>query len=328
MKTRSMTLWVAAVCVACFAIAARAQTTNLVSTYRLGAGSKFQTGCFPPCLCPSLPPTGAPKGTFRLLFTGQDPQFRNYSVLDVNWFVDIAGTMTRITGSGTYKVTLGPVPPAHQMQLDLTVGENKAQHFDSGLVPANAVGTTSIQIRVTINGGQCQDTIIDIGAGPVPATQMFTYNLVQPSHYGAGCFPPCCVGQVQQAVTGGFLLIPLPHYANVSPRGSQDFAIINANWAVAGPTPAAQTFQGYGVYRRKLGPAVTPTNTSTHRLVMDLRTGSAAAATEFDSGWKPVGPSPTPSTNAALPNIDATISAQDFACQDQRFEVHARRPTP
>lgn len=327
MKTRTIALSVAATLLFLLAAAAGAQSTSLAVAYRLGTGSKFQTGCFPPCLCPSLPPTGFPKGTFRLVFTGTDPQFNNYAVQDVNWFVDLSGTMTRITGSGKYRITNTPIPPAHQLELDLTIGGNQPQHFDSGLVPVGGAGFPTIQIKVSINGGQCQDTIIDVGAAPVPAAQMFSYNLVQPTTFAAGCFPPCCFPPPALPVTGGFTLITLPHYSNVTTRGGLDFAIINADWTVLSATsPPGQTFKGYGVYRRRLGPSITPTNASNHRLLMDLRPGNALATTRFDSGWKPLGAN-TPSASV-LPNVDIPISANEFACQDQRFDVHARPGLP
>ncbi len=327
MKTRTIALSVAATLLFLLAVGAGAQTTNLAVVYRLGAGSKLQTGCFPPCLCPSLPPTGFPKGTFRLVFTGADPQFKNYAVQDVNWFVDLSGSMVRITGSGKYRITNTPIPPAHQLELDLAIGSNQLQHFDSGLVPVAGAGFPAIQIKVSINGGQCQDTIIDVGAAPVPAAQMVSYNLVKPTTFAAGCFPPCCLPPATQPVVGGCTLIHLPNYANTTTRGTQDFALISANWTVLSPTvPAGGTFKGFGIYRRRIGPTATPANTWNHRLLMDLRPGNALATTRFDSGWRPLG-SNAP-TVSVLPNIDIPISANEFACQDQRFDVHARPGLP
>ena len=73
------------------------------------------------------------KGTFVLTPTGFDGLFDTYSVTDVNWLVAIGGNETIVTGSGTYKIG-GEFALQQQLSLDLQVGTNKVQHFDSSLV--------------------------------------------------------------------------------------------------------------------------------------------------------------------------------------------------
>lgn len=318
----------AVVVIGLFTVEARAQVANADSLYRLGDGSKFQTGCFPPCLCPSLPATAGPKGTFVLSFTGMTGAFRNYQVRDVNWFVDLGGVMTRITGSGTYRIGIAAIATVHQMELDLVVGSNAAAHFDSGLVAASGPPFPAINIRVSIHGGMCQDTVIDIGTAPVPAAQMRPYHL-ENSSYAQGCFPPCCLEPPSSPAAGGMILVPLPDYANTQPRGNQDFALVHAAWFVGGSiTPATQSWTGSGIFRRRFGPIVTPSNASVQRLVMDLRPSTTIAPVRFDSGWTLVPFNTPPSPSVALPYIDAVISASGFTCEDKRFTVHARPNTP
>jgi hypothetical protein len=101
--------------------------------YRLNPASSFQRGCFPPCLCPIGLGEGV-RGTLVLAASGFDGLFNNYTVTDVNWTVTLGDQELRVTGSGTYKVG-GEFAVQQQLGLDLKVGDDPVQHFDSGLVP-------------------------------------------------------------------------------------------------------------------------------------------------------------------------------------------------
>ncbi len=125
---------------------AGAQTGTL---YRLNQDSTFQQGCFAPCLCPIMVAVPV-KGTFVLTPTGFDGLFNTYAVTDVNWLVSIGGTETTVTGSGTYKIG-GEFALQQQLTLDLQVGADKVQHFDSGLVTGPAP-FPDIKVTISVNG--------------------------------------------------------------------------------------------------------------------------------------------------------------------------------
>ena len=103
------------------------------SIIRLDSGAIFQRGCFPPCDCPFL--EAAPvRGTLRLTPSGSDPLFEHYGVTDVDWTVSQPdGSTLSIVGSGTFKIG-GEVAITEELSLDLVVGSDVVQHFDSGIV--------------------------------------------------------------------------------------------------------------------------------------------------------------------------------------------------
>src|SRR6266478_2845398 len=151
--------------------AASAQTSTL---YRLNKDSTFQQGCFPPCLCPIMLAMPV-KGTFVLTPAGFDGLFDTYAVTDVNWLVSISGTETTVTGSDTYKVG-GEFALEQQLSLDLQVGGDKVQHFDSGLVTGPAP-FPDIKVTISVNGQVCFDTVFEVNASPVPLNQIRPYRL-------------------------------------------------------------------------------------------------------------------------------------------------------
>jgi len=145
---------------------ASAQTdSSTVTLSALGPDSRFETGCFGPCLCPVL--FQALRGTFELKHVGFDGLFENYTVSSVQWSLPEATTPVAIRGKGTYKVG-GEVAVQQQLILDLTVGANAPQHFDSGLVSGQN-GFPKILIDVSLHRGQaCIDTVLHVQAAPDP----------------------------------------------------------------------------------------------------------------------------------------------------------------
>ena len=125
------------------------------------------------------------KGTFVLTPTGFDSLFTTYTVSDVNWIVSIGGTATTVTGSGTYKIG-GEFALQQELSLDLQVGTNKVQHFDSGLVTGPAP-VPDIKATVSVNGQACFDTVFDVSASPVPLDQIHPYRLLASSTFQRGC---------------------------------------------------------------------------------------------------------------------------------------------
>lgn len=146
---------------------AAAQSEEQPRLYQLEDGSALSTGCFGPCLCPVLIVSPV-KGTFSLRRTSVDPLFTTYEVSDVRWTLPDATNPVSIRGSGTYRVG-GEFAVQEQMVLDLTIGANAPQRFDSGLV-AGGGEFPAIDIRVFLNQAACIDTVIDIKAKPAVPT--------------------------------------------------------------------------------------------------------------------------------------------------------------
>jgi hypothetical protein len=138
--------------------------------YVLSERATYQSGCFPPCLCPVLEQAPV-RGTFRLTFTGFDGLFNTYVVSDVSWAVDIGGSELLISGSGNYKLG-GEVALTQRLDLDLVIDGNPVQHFTSGLVPTNTAGLPDINVAVSMNHMSCHDTAIVVDALPAPASSI------------------------------------------------------------------------------------------------------------------------------------------------------------
>lgn len=132
--------------------------------YTLRKDSGYESGCFAPCMCPIMI-RGPVRGGFRLSFIGSDGLFDDYLVEHVEWVVRQPSGELHVSGSGSYRIG-GQFARQHQLSLDLQVGEDPVQHFDSGLV----VPTTdfpAIDARISINGEYCHDTVFEVHARPV-----------------------------------------------------------------------------------------------------------------------------------------------------------------
>jgi len=133
-------------------------------TYELMADSTYQSGCFPPCACPMLDEQPI-EGTFTLADRGFDGMYQTYDFTDVRWTVPLPDTVLQITGSGTYRRG-GEFAATHQLQLDLAVGSDPIQRFDSTMVPGGNDFPT-IDIVISIHGMYCYDTVIHVVARPI-----------------------------------------------------------------------------------------------------------------------------------------------------------------
>src|SRR5437016_10878778 len=173
----------ALVLVVAAAAPAGAQSTTSPTLYRLDAGSSFSRGCYGPCEC-AVFTTKDIRGTYTLALDHVDPLFTWYRVEKVNWVVALGGVDTRVTGSGTYRVG-GEVALQQQMKLTLTIGDEGAQTFDSGLVSGGG-SFPEIDIAMSMNGMSCFDTVIDIRSKPVS-----TPYALSASTYDEGCFAQC-----------------------------------------------------------------------------------------------------------------------------------------
>jgi hypothetical protein len=168
MRRRLTELAVAAMVLTLVAIAPWSQAaTDAGPVYVLGERATFQSGCFPPCLCPVLEQAPV-RGTFRLTSTGYDGLFNTFAVTDVRWVVDTGGPEQIIGGSGKYKLG-GEVAPVQQIDLDLVIAGNPVQHFASGLVPASTADLPGISVAVSMNNMFCHDIAIVVDAALAPA---------------------------------------------------------------------------------------------------------------------------------------------------------------
>jgi len=68
-----------------------------------------------------------------------------------------------IKGSGYYKVST--IAGLQQMWLDLTVGSDASTRFDSGEVGLE-VEFPRIEVTISIHGGYCHDTVLELRARP------------------------------------------------------------------------------------------------------------------------------------------------------------------
>lgn len=272
--------------------------------YRLESGSSFSRGCYPPCEC-ALFSTNDIRGTYTLAFDHSDALFTYYKVGNVNWTVTIDGADTRITGSGTYKRG-GEVATQQEMALDLVVGDQASQHFDSGLA-GGGQNFPEIDITVSVNGMVCFDTVVGIVSRPVPASDMTTYKLSS-WEYEEGCFPPCTCPLQQWPVGGTFVLVPLN---NATTPVRREWAVVDVNWAtLSSSTPPARRFSGFGTYKiTQVGPA------SNQRMVLDLTELNSNTQNRFDSG--------TVSGGTLFPKISINISVNGFYCDDKAFLLNA-----
>ena len=132
------------------------------TVYELLPSSRYEQGCFAPCMCP-IQIVGEIQGTFDLVPLTPSPLFTNYSVININWTViDSNGKIVHgIQGNGSYEIG-GEVALTQQMILNLSIDGGTLVTFDSGLVPENSQ-FPKISIKVA-NGTTCFKVLLDINA--------------------------------------------------------------------------------------------------------------------------------------------------------------------
>jgi len=171
MRRRLTEIAVGAIVLALVAIPARsADATAVGPLYVLSELATYQSGCFPPCMCPVLE-QALVRGTYRMTPVGSDGPFETFAVTDVSWVVDVHGSRQLIAGSGNYRLG-GKDALLQQLDLDLVIAGNPVQHFSSGLVPAAAVDLPGINVTVSMNQLFCRDTAIVVDAAPAPAPEI------------------------------------------------------------------------------------------------------------------------------------------------------------
>ena len=278
--------------------------------YRLDKESTFQRGCFAPCLCPVM--EQAPmRGTFILGGGVYDGLFTTYKVSDVNWVVTLNGTDVRITGGGTYRIG-GEFAVQQELALDLQVGDDPVQKFDSGLITGSKVPFPAISLTISIHGQTCFDTVLNVSASPVPPDQIHPYRLLDGTTFQRGCFGACaCALGPKQPVIGTFSLVDLETNSLFT-----EFAVVNVRWLVtstSSTTASGLPIRGFGTYRFGGEFALQ------QRLSLDLLVGTEPL-THYDSGLQ---------SGVAFPRIDSLISINGGVCFDTLIDMHAapRRST-
>src|SRR5262249_54568972 len=137
----------------------------------------------------------------------------------------------------------GEVAVQQQLTLDLQIGTNKLEHFDSGLVTGPAP-FPDIKVTISMNGMVCFDKVFAVSASPVPLDQIHPYHLLSGSTMQRGCFEACdCPIGPLDPLVGTFALVPLDNTPLF-----REFAVVNVRWAgldVAGRIPV----RGFGTYK-------------------------------------------------------------------------------
>jgi hypothetical protein len=158
---RRPVLAITGVALACASFLAHAQVTSTL--YVASPGTTYQSGCFPPCLCPIM--VAAPvSGTLRLTPAPTSGEPQTFAVTDIAMRVVIGGVEQSITGSGSYAVGAGK----QRLAVDLSVAGQLPQHYDSGDVDATA-WPAELKAAVSMHNMVCHDTVFAFDLVPAPA---------------------------------------------------------------------------------------------------------------------------------------------------------------
>lgn len=274
--------------------------------YRLNKTSTYRHGCFAPCMCPVME-SGSERGTFTLSFVGYDGLFSVYRIRDVSWIVTAPSGEIQVTGSGTYRVG-GEFAIQQRLEMDLQVGTNPVDHYDSGLI-AGGGDFPRINLTISIHGQYCFDTVFGVDASPVPEPEVVRYRLQPGSTFQRGCYNMCdCAIGALLPMRGGFALVPL----KVDPLFTE-YSVVSVDWRVgADPTAASSAelpITGFGDYKVGGEFAVQQQMTAT------LTVGTESPAL-YDSGLV--------SGGGNFPTIDIAIINGANSCVQTTLTLHAK----
>ena len=150
--------------VAAVILAGCIEPPNEGEVYQLTEASRFEEGCFGRCMCPVV--SLELDGSFELVEAETHPIFDVFEVNNVDWAITRAGEEVLVSGSGTYHVGR-EFAVEHRLELDLVIGDEPVEHFDSGFV-AGGFEFPAITIRVSKYGEQCFDSVFAVSAEPLP----------------------------------------------------------------------------------------------------------------------------------------------------------------
>jgi hypothetical protein len=254
--------------------------------------------------------TGSERGTFILSYAGFDGLFSEYRIRDVNWIVSTPSGEVQVTGSGTYRVG-GEFAIQQRLEMDLQVGSNPVEHFDSGLI-AGGGGFPQIAISISIHGQVCFDTVFGIDAAPVSDQEIIRYRLSN-STFQRGCFDLCdCAIGPLLPLRGSFALVPLRR----DPLFTL-YSVVQVDWKV-GADPGATSsselpIQGLGEY--KLGGEFAVQQ----QMTAILKVGTESPAL-YDSGLVAGG--------GSFPVLDIAIVNGANQCVRTELDLHAKPMKP
>jgi len=130
--------------------------------YELADVSRYQEGCFDPCMCPMLTEATV-TGAFTLQHTRSDGVWEEFAVDSVTWIVRFQDhVLHEVAGNGTLALDFDG--HRQQLMLLLSLDGDPGQSYDSGIV---AVTSEFPQIKVTVsmNGMYCYDQVFWLRAG-------------------------------------------------------------------------------------------------------------------------------------------------------------------
>jgi hypothetical protein len=114
-------------------------------------------------------------GTFRLALITVGNVYDFYEVTAVRFKLQKnTGEVVEITGSGTYAVST--IADLQRMELTLVVGSEPETVYRSDDVPGGSA-FPRIAVPISINGGFCHDTVIDLRARPARRLYVERSNL-------------------------------------------------------------------------------------------------------------------------------------------------------
>jgi len=132
----------------------------------------FQEGCFGQCDCLLL--AARLVGTFSLTPASPSGGFETWTVGDVDWQVPQLGI--HMTGSGVLLRTAAGDPGAEQrLLLDLSIDGGPVEHYDSGVVPAEAP-FPQVDALVSLFDMQCWDRVLRVEAAPSAEPVAFRFE--------------------------------------------------------------------------------------------------------------------------------------------------------
>lgn len=292
---------------ACLAIATAAGAgTDCETVYRLTEAATYEEGCFPPCECPTVEAARF-RGTFILGPASVGNGVNSHDVQNVAWFLSIDNAEIEVFGSGLYRITTGPPPVVHALDLDLSIDGSEPQHFFSGFVPVTS-NEGAIDIPISLNGQTCQDTVIVVNASSVAPESVLHYQLATDSTYQTGCFGACeCPLQEPRPLDGTLFLVKILDHGTY-----EEFAVPSAALVAKplGPTDEEITLSGFGLYtliQGFAGPA--------H--VLDLRVSTDGGEVElFDNQLS--------NTDPTFPaEFSIVIDTDDQICFDTVLSLHS-----
>ena len=135
--------------------------------YRMQEESTLERGCFPPCRCPTA--QASVSGSFELALITVGDVFDFYEVTDVSWLAMFEAGDRTLTGAGMYQMS--PIIEQQVLNLDLALDDAPPEHYSSDIVPLGAP-FPDIAVQISVNGGICFDTMVDVRSKPTPRLQV------------------------------------------------------------------------------------------------------------------------------------------------------------